>query len=69
MLAEAIQAGPANVNNKSVLLIDDLIESGSTLRHQVDFSYSVTRIAGEMWNHGPPHVGGYAGREHRLSYL
>jgi predicted amidophosphoribosyltransferase len=32
LLAEAIQAGPTDAKGKSILLFDDLIESGSTLR-------------------------------------
>lgn len=36
VLTEAIQAGPDNVKGKSVLLIDDLIESGSTLRRTAE---------------------------------
>lgn len=36
LLADAIQAGPGEVKGKSVLLVDDLIESGSTLRRTAD---------------------------------
>jgi predicted amidophosphoribosyltransferase len=36
VLAEAIQAGHGDVKGKSVLLIDDLIESGSTLRRTAE---------------------------------
>ncbi len=36
VLAEAVQAGPSDVKGKSVLLFDDLIESGSTLRRTAD---------------------------------
>lgn len=32
VLAEAVQAGPGDVKGKSVLLLDDIVESGSTLR-------------------------------------
>jgi len=32
LLAEAVQAGPTDVKGKTILLFDDLIESGSTLR-------------------------------------
>lgn len=32
VLAEAVQAGPSEVRNRVVLLLDDLIESGATLR-------------------------------------
>jgi len=36
VLAEAIQVGPGDVKGKSVLLLDDLIESGSTLRRTAE---------------------------------
>lgn len=36
VLYEAIQGGPDDVRGKSVLLVDDLIESGSTLRRTAD---------------------------------
>lgn len=36
VLAEAVQAGPNDVKRKSILLFDDLIESGSTLRRAAD---------------------------------
>lgn len=36
LLYEAIQGGPDEVKGKSVLLVDDLIESGSTLRRTAD---------------------------------
>jgi len=36
VLAEAIQVGHDNVKGKSILLFDDLIESGSTLRRAAD---------------------------------
>lgn len=36
VLAEAVQAGPKDVQGKSVLLFDDLIESGSTLRRAAE---------------------------------
>jgi len=36
VLYEAIQVGPDDVRGKSVLLVDDLIESGSTLRRTAD---------------------------------
>jgi len=36
MLAEAIQPGPGDVRGKAILLIDDLIESGSTLRRTAE---------------------------------
>ena len=36
VLAEAIQQGAGDVKDKSVLLLDDLIESGSTLRRVAD---------------------------------
>ncbi|MBI4529843.1 MAG: hypothetical protein HY695_39090 [Deltaproteobacteria bacterium] len=36
VLAEAVQAGSNDVKGKSVLLFDDLIESGSTLRRVVE---------------------------------
>lgn len=36
VLSEAIQAGHGDVKGKSVLLIDDLIESGSTLRRTAE---------------------------------
>ena len=32
VLREALQAGPGDVKGKSVLLLDDIVESGSTLR-------------------------------------
>jgi predicted amidophosphoribosyltransferase len=32
VLTEAIQASPGDVRGKSILLFDDLIESGATLR-------------------------------------
>ena len=34
--AEAIQAGPADLRDKVVLLLDDLVESGSTLRRSAE---------------------------------
>jgi phosphoribosylpyrophosphate synthetase len=36
VLAEAIQAGRGDVRGKSILLVDDLIESGSTLRRTAE---------------------------------
>lgn len=36
VLAEAIQAGQSDVKGKSILLFDDLIESGSTLRRAAE---------------------------------
>jgi predicted amidophosphoribosyltransferase len=36
VLAEAVQAGPNDVKGKSILLFDDLIESGSTLRRAAE---------------------------------
>jgi predicted amidophosphoribosyltransferase len=36
VLGEAIQAGPSDVKGKSILLFDDLIESGSTLRRAAE---------------------------------
>jgi predicted amidophosphoribosyltransferase len=36
ILTEAVQRGPADVKSKSVLLFDDLIESGSTLRRTAE---------------------------------
>jgi competence protein ComFC len=36
LLRKAIQAGPANLRGKSILLVDDLIESGSTLRRAAE---------------------------------
>jgi len=36
LLADALQAGKDNVRGRSVLLVDDLIESGSTLRRAAD---------------------------------
>lgn len=36
VLAEGIQSGAADVRGRSVLLFDDLIESGSTLRRAAD---------------------------------
>jgi predicted amidophosphoribosyltransferase len=36
LLAEAVQAGKDDVRNKSVLLVDDLTESGSTLRRAAE---------------------------------
>lgn len=36
LLAEAVQAGKDDVRGKSILLVDDLIESGSTLRRAAD---------------------------------
>jgi len=36
VLAEAVQAGPNDVRDKSILLFDDLIESGSTLRRAAE---------------------------------
>jgi competence protein ComFC len=36
VLGEAIQAGPGDVKGKSILLFDDLIESGSTLRRAAE---------------------------------
>ncbi len=36
VLGEAVQAGSGNVKGKSVLLLDDLVESGSTLRRAAD---------------------------------
>jgi len=36
VLSEAIQSGPGDVRGKSVLLFDDLIESGATLRRTAD---------------------------------
>jgi competence protein ComFC len=36
VLTEAIQAGPTDVLGKRILLLDDLIESGSTLRRTAD---------------------------------
>ncbi len=36
VLAEAIQSGPSDVRGKAILLIDDLIESGSTLRRTAE---------------------------------
>jgi predicted amidophosphoribosyltransferase len=36
LLGEAIQAGPENVNGKCILVFDDLIESGSTLRRAAE---------------------------------
>jgi predicted amidophosphoribosyltransferase len=36
VLAEAVQAGQSDVKGKSILLFDDLIESGSTLRRAAE---------------------------------
>lgn len=36
VLAEAIQTGRSDVKDKSILLVDDLIESGSTLRRTAE---------------------------------
>ncbi|MGH9740207.1 MAG: ComF family protein [Candidatus Acidiferrales bacterium] len=36
VLAEAVQAGPGDVKTRAVLLFDDLIESGATLRRTAD---------------------------------
>jgi predicted amidophosphoribosyltransferase len=36
VLAEAVQAGGNDVKGKSILLFDDLIESGSTLRRAAE---------------------------------
>ena len=36
MLSEAVQAGEAEVKGKVVLVFDDLIESGSTLRRAAE---------------------------------
>jgi predicted amidophosphoribosyltransferase len=36
VLQEALKAGSGDVNGKSVLLLDDLVESGSTLRRSAD---------------------------------
>ena len=36
LLAEAIQAGSDDVRGKCILLVDDLIESGSTLRRAAE---------------------------------
>ncbi len=36
VLREAVQAGPGDVKGKSVLLLDDIIESGSTLRRAAE---------------------------------
>lgn len=36
VLAEAVQAGSSDVRGKSILLFDDLIESGSTLRRAAE---------------------------------
>jgi predicted amidophosphoribosyltransferase len=36
LLYDAIQGGPDEVKGKSILLVDDLIESGSTLRRTAD---------------------------------
>ena len=36
VLGEAVQAGADKVNDKAVLLIDDLVESGSTLRRAAE---------------------------------
>lgn len=36
VLAEAIQAGSDDVNGKSVLVLDDIVESGSTLRRAAE---------------------------------
>lgn len=36
LLGKAIQAGPGDVKGKSILLVDDLIESGSTLRRSAE---------------------------------
>jgi competence protein ComFC len=36
VLAKAIQVGKDNVNGKSILLVDDLIQSGSTLRRSAE---------------------------------
>lgn len=35
-LQEAIQAGPADVRDRKILVVDDLIESGSTLRRTAE---------------------------------
>ncbi len=36
VLGEAVKAGPGDVKGKTVLLLDDLVESGSTLRRAAD---------------------------------
>src|SRR6266849_1462952 len=36
VLGEAVKAGPDDVKGKTVLLLDDLVESGSTLRRAAD---------------------------------
>ena len=36
ILRQAIQAGPANLTGRSALLVDDLIQSGSTLRRAAE---------------------------------
>ena len=36
LLAEAVQAGKDDVRGKSILLVDDLTESGSTLRRSAE---------------------------------
>jgi predicted amidophosphoribosyltransferase len=36
VLAEAVQIGPNDVKGKSILLFDDLIESGATMRRVAD---------------------------------
>ena len=36
VLAEAVQAGPDDVKGRAILLFDDLIESGATLRRAAE---------------------------------
>jgi predicted amidophosphoribosyltransferase len=36
ILAEAVQIGPGDVKGKSVLLLDDIVESGSTLQRAAE---------------------------------